>query len=233
MRQHPSREFIIGGNPPPTRFSFIAVSFGSVPHPTPLTRSSSLPYNPPQKGESVQEDKILTKHPQGKNGKNIRLNDYEMFKQALISVLRGKELSQTELMDRLNERLAGKFAGNISWYGETVKLDLEARKRSWRERIQNRKSIDWFDRAQRAKLDRKHDEDEDGLVRSRHVYDAVVLGTLDRIFPSERIHGQRAGLAGSRSTHRGAAQKPSRRAVGPAHADRSAESFCRCRQELE
>jgi hypothetical protein len=33
-----------------------------------------------------------------------------------------------ELFSRLNKSLKGKFAGNISWYGETVKLDLEAKK---------------------------------------------------------------------------------------------------------
>jgi hypothetical protein len=32
------------------------------------------------------------------------------------------------LLQTLNKSLTGKFSGNISWYGETVKLDLEARK---------------------------------------------------------------------------------------------------------
>jgi hypothetical protein len=32
------------------------------------------------------------------------------------------------LFSRLNKGLKGKFSGNISWYGETVKLDLEAKK---------------------------------------------------------------------------------------------------------
>lgn len=31
-------------------------------------------------------------------------------------------------MDEVNRNLRGKFTGNISWYAETVKLDLEARK---------------------------------------------------------------------------------------------------------
>src|SRR5439155_491843 len=33
-----------------------------------------------------------------------------------------------ELFNQLNKSLKSKFSGNISWYGETVKLDLEARK---------------------------------------------------------------------------------------------------------
>ena len=38
------------------------------------------------------------------------------------------ELSHSELFDDVNRKLKGKFDGDISWYAETVKLDLEARK---------------------------------------------------------------------------------------------------------
>jgi hypothetical protein len=74
------------------------------------------------------EKKILTRHPLGKSGKNISQDKYELMKKAILSNLRNKELTHTELFDRLNERLAGKLDGSISWYAETVKLDLEARK---------------------------------------------------------------------------------------------------------
>jgi len=73
------------------------------------------------------EEKILTKHPLGKSGKNISRQKYETLKEALISELQDTELTHTELIDRLKKGLKGKFSGNISWYGETVKLDLEAR----------------------------------------------------------------------------------------------------------
>ena len=76
----------------------------------------------------MKEEKILTKHPLGKSGKNIDKQKYETLKKAILSTLRTKELTHTELFDRLNKGLKGKFSGNISWYGETVKLDLEARK---------------------------------------------------------------------------------------------------------
>ena len=76
----------------------------------------------------MTEEKILTKHPLGKTGKNISKQKHELFKQAILSALQGKELTHTELVDRLAKDLKGKFSGNISWYGETVKLDLEARK---------------------------------------------------------------------------------------------------------
>jgi hypothetical protein len=76
----------------------------------------------------MTDEKILTKHSLGKSGKNIDKQKYEMLKKAILSALKTKELTHTELSNRLNKSLKGKFSGNISWYGETVKLDLEARK---------------------------------------------------------------------------------------------------------
>ena len=76
----------------------------------------------------MKEQKILTKHPWGKSGKNISKQKYEALKKAILSALRGKQLTHTELFKQLNKSLKGKFSGSISWYGETAKLDLEARK---------------------------------------------------------------------------------------------------------
>jgi hypothetical protein len=76
----------------------------------------------------MAEEKILTKHPQGKTGRNISKKSYDLLKSAILAALRKKELTHTELFEQLNKNLKGKFDGNISWYGETVKLDLEARK---------------------------------------------------------------------------------------------------------
>jgi len=73
-------------------------------------------------------EKILTKHPLGKTGRNIDRKKYEALKKAILSALRKNELTHTELFNRLNKDLEGKFSGNISWYVETVKLDLEAKK---------------------------------------------------------------------------------------------------------
>jgi hypothetical protein len=75
-----------------------------------------------------REDKILTKHPLGKSGKNIDRQKYETLKKSILSALRNKELTHTELFNQLNRTLKDTFSGSISWYAETVKLDLEARK---------------------------------------------------------------------------------------------------------
>jgi hypothetical protein len=81
-----------------------------------------------KKEKQMKEEKILTKHPLGKSGKNIDKQKYETLKKAILSALKQKELTHTELFTKLNKTLKGKFSGNISWYAETVKLDLEARK---------------------------------------------------------------------------------------------------------
>jgi hypothetical protein len=78
--------------------------------------------------KEMAEEKIATKHPLGKSGKNISRQKYDTIKKAMLSALKKKELTHTELFKRLNTNLKGKFEGNVSWYGETVKLDLEARK---------------------------------------------------------------------------------------------------------
>jgi hypothetical protein len=76
----------------------------------------------------MTDEKILTKHPLGKSGKNIDREKYDTLKKAILSALRENDLTHTELFSRLNKSLEARFTGNISWYGETVKLDLEARK---------------------------------------------------------------------------------------------------------
>lgn len=76
----------------------------------------------------MAEEKIQTLHPQGKSGRQIDKEKYETMKQAIFSVLRGKELTHNELFELLEKHLKGEFTGNISWYAETLKLDLEARK---------------------------------------------------------------------------------------------------------
>lgn len=76
----------------------------------------------------MTEATILTKHPSGKNGKNISRQKYETVKNAILAVLRSHELTHSEMFDRIERKLKGSFSGSISWYAETVKLDLEARK---------------------------------------------------------------------------------------------------------
>ena len=76
----------------------------------------------------MSEQKIVTQHPHaGKSGRSIDLSKYQIIKSGLLKVLRGKELTHNELFEQLIKELTGKFSGNISWYGETLKLDLEAR----------------------------------------------------------------------------------------------------------
>ncbi|TMP92281.1 MAG: hypothetical protein E6L08_08570 [Verrucomicrobia bacterium] len=76
----------------------------------------------------MAEEKILTKHPLGKSGRNVDRQKYETIKRAILPALQNRELTHTKLFDQLDKHLKGKFSGNVSWYGETVKLDLGDRK---------------------------------------------------------------------------------------------------------
>jgi hypothetical protein len=73
---------------------------------------------------------IQTLHPiAGKTNKRIVLEKYEFIKQHLVAILQeGTHLTHTELMEELYARVNTTFVGGVQWYGETVKLDLEARK---------------------------------------------------------------------------------------------------------
>lgn len=71
---------------------------------------------------------VATKHPLGKSNKPVDRHDYETFKAAILSALRRRELTHTELLSELTRTLEGKFTGNVGWNLMVVKLDLEARK---------------------------------------------------------------------------------------------------------
>jgi hypothetical protein len=64
----------------------------------------------------MTEERILTKHPLDKSGRNIDRQKYELVKESILSALEENELTHTELFDQLNKSLKSKFSGNISWY---------------------------------------------------------------------------------------------------------------------
>jgi len=59
----------------------------------------------------MADEKILTKHPLGKSGRNISRQKYEAVKEAILSALRDKERTHTELFDQLNKSLMTNFQG--------------------------------------------------------------------------------------------------------------------------
>jgi hypothetical protein len=77
----------------------------------------------------MKDEKIQTLHPvSGKKNKLISIDKYNMIKHNILSILNEVEPTHTELMERLYSNLKDTFEGGIQWYGESVKLDLEARK---------------------------------------------------------------------------------------------------------
>lgn len=71
---------------------------------------------------------IQTLHPHpDKTNKKIVLHKYEVIKENILEILGYLEPTHTELMEELYSRVKDSFEGGVQWYGETVKLDLEAR----------------------------------------------------------------------------------------------------------
>jgi hypothetical protein len=76
----------------------------------------------------MKDELIQTLHPQiGKTNKKISLDKYTFIRENILSILTDLELTHTELMEELFARVKDNFEGGVQWYGEAVKLDLEAR----------------------------------------------------------------------------------------------------------
>jgi hypothetical protein len=76
----------------------------------------------------MKTELIQTLHPQaGKTNKKISSEKYNFIRENVLMILTEKESTHTELMEELYARVKDNFEGGVQWYGETVKLDLEAR----------------------------------------------------------------------------------------------------------
>lgn len=77
----------------------------------------------------MKEGYFQTLHPTaGKTNKAILQSKYEFIKDNVLSILSTTTPTHPELMEELYTRVKDNFEGSVQWYGETVKLDLEARK---------------------------------------------------------------------------------------------------------
>lgn len=74
------------------------------------------------------KETIQTLHPdKDKTNKKIALEKYLVIRNVILEILGNSEPTHMELMEAIHEKTKGSFEGNAQWYGETVKLDLEAR----------------------------------------------------------------------------------------------------------
>lgn len=75
------------------------------------------------------ESRILTLHPEGKEGVNISQEKYTVIRKAILEALEEYEqVAFKDLLQIVKGELAQSFKGSVPWYVTTVKLDLEARK---------------------------------------------------------------------------------------------------------
>jgi hypothetical protein len=76
----------------------------------------------------MSEERILTKHPKGKDGINILKRRYDVIKEFILETIKEYgEITYNSLSDLAVEKLNENFDGKVVWYIVTVKLDLEAR----------------------------------------------------------------------------------------------------------
>ena len=76
----------------------------------------------------MKKETIQTLHPDSsKTNKKIDLEKYVQIKDTLLAILADTEPTHTEMMEALYNKVKDNFEGGVQWYGETVKLDLEAR----------------------------------------------------------------------------------------------------------
>jgi hypothetical protein len=73
-------------------------------------------------------ERIMTLHPQGKQGANIDRAKYDVIRAAIIESIRELgEIAFPDLAGAVASRVGCSFQGSVSWYVTTIKLDLEAR----------------------------------------------------------------------------------------------------------
>jgi len=74
------------------------------------------------------EEKILTLHPEGKQGVNISKDKYDTIRKAILSILEEQEETLfKDLPAAVDRKLEASFDSSTTWYVTTVKLDQEAR----------------------------------------------------------------------------------------------------------
>jgi hypothetical protein len=78
--------------------------------------------------EPDDEGRIMTLHPEGKQGTHIDFDQYLTIREAIVRILGDQgEMTLKDLTSRIEDEVGPDFDGSVRWYVMTVKLDLEAR----------------------------------------------------------------------------------------------------------
>lgn len=77
----------------------------------------------------MNEDKVQLQHPEGKKLSRVDKKTYDLIRAEILKILAsGEEIKPMALLGEVSENLKGKLEGNIAWYAEGVKLDMETKK---------------------------------------------------------------------------------------------------------
>jgi len=80
------------------------------------------------KPDGSDAEKVQLQHPEGKNMPRIDTTKYAVIHQGIIDVLeKNGEMKPMKMLHALDEHLRGRIDGSITWYGESVKLDMQAK----------------------------------------------------------------------------------------------------------
>ncbi len=73
-------------------------------------------------------DRILTMHPEGKEGVHIEREKYDLIREHILDVMNetDSDMALKDVIRTIEKHIGGTFEGSVSWYVTTVKLDLEA-----------------------------------------------------------------------------------------------------------
>lgn len=77
-------------------------------------------------------DKIQLLHPAGKHAVRMDKDKYDEISNAILLCLKKGALTHKEMLEGINSDFKKnkiKFEGSVEWYMESVKLDLEAKKK--------------------------------------------------------------------------------------------------------
>ena len=79
--------------------------------------------------------KIQLEHPDGKHAIRMDENKYNLIHKEMLKVIKEKKrIKPMLLLEEISQRLKGKIEGSIKWYGQSVKLDMEAKKQITHDR---------------------------------------------------------------------------------------------------
>lgn len=123
----------------------------------------------------MEEGKILTLHPNGKNGARMDEKKYILIRDAILKSFDDKEEYEfKELSTKVEEFVGANFDGFVRWYVTNIKLDLEARDILEEVRAKNKYTIKMKQKKEEDIFSKIKLKDESHLNMIKDIRDIVL-----------------------------------------------------------